>query len=448
VPSHAHSVVSHRRTNTRFHLCCVHACSPDKNPDDPEAAKKFQELGQAYNTLSNEQLRAAYDKNGKSENGTGDENSQNMDPMVFFNVMFGSTLVEPYIGELWIATTADTMMKDEPTSPEEEELMKNFESLSEEEQEKIREEKIAKMEKMQKESDFKKLKRQVQCAKNIRKRIAEYENIDLTDEDLAFKQRQDYINGCREEAVRITEGAQGDLYCKAIGFNLEVAAEEYIGAEKSFLGLGSQLAKAKHSASAFSGTMKVLGAGFKAASAGIGAMHKAEALQKEMEERGVDEQQAAEHMQESLDDSLPVFLEFAWAINKRDIQSTLAEVCKKLFSDAAIPKETRLVRAEGVRLLGREFRRAGANASKLRKIENGGKKKRFTADDVKAQVSVAAMATMAKAQGQELTKEDQDEMMRQAKEQLHQGPPPTSNAANHPDATGDAGKQEPSKPVA
>jgi len=85
---------------------------PDKCPDDPKAAEKFQALGTAYQTLSNEQTRAAYDKNGKSENENADALVNSIDTTVFFNVMFGSTLVEPYVGELWIASVADIVMKD------------------------------------------------------------------------------------------------------------------------------------------------------------------------------------------------------------------------------------------------------------------------------------------------------------------------------------------------
>ena len=43
---------------------------------------------------------------------------------------------------------------------------------------------------------------------------------------------------------------------------------------------------------------------------------------------------------------------------------------------------------------------------------------KMDADDIKAKLSVAAMATMAQAQGQEMTPEDQAIMMAQAKEQM------------------------------
>ena len=64
-------------------------CHPDKCPDDPEAAAKFQALGHAYQILSNEKTRAAYDKNGIPESNSADANLENeIDPLVFFAVMF------------------------------------------------------------------------------------------------------------------------------------------------------------------------------------------------------------------------------------------------------------------------------------------------------------------------------------------------------------------------
>ena len=56
-------------------------------------------------------------------------------------------------------------------------------------------------------------------------------------------------------------------------------------------------------------------------------------------------------------------------------------------------------------------------ASKLNKE----KRKNMSADEIKAQLSVAAMATVAKAQGQEMTTEDQEEMMKQARQQMEAG---------------------------
>ncbi|CAG8009504.1 unnamed protein product [Penicillium nalgiovense] len=44
---------------------------PDKNPGDETAHERFQAIGEAYQVLSNEDLRKRYDKFGKEESVPG-----------------------------------------------------------------------------------------------------------------------------------------------------------------------------------------------------------------------------------------------------------------------------------------------------------------------------------------------------------------------------------------
>jgi len=48
---------AYRKLAMKFH--------PDKNPDDPEAADKFKEIGDAYETLADDDKRATYNKHGE-----------------------------------------------------------------------------------------------------------------------------------------------------------------------------------------------------------------------------------------------------------------------------------------------------------------------------------------------------------------------------------------------
>lgn len=365
-------------------------CHPDKNPDDPDAHDKFQAVGQAYQILSNEESRAKYDKNGKPDQN--EEAAQNIDPFVFFNVMFGSALVEPYIGELWIADMADSMMKDGG-------LMDSMdENMTEEQRSELLQ---SKMKEMNQQNELRSRKRYVKCAINLRKRVQSF---------VERGKREEFVASCQAEAATISKGAYGALYSMNIGWALEVAADEYIGFEKSFLGLGGHVARTKKNANAFSTNMALVGAGIKAASAGGAAMKEAENLQKEMAEGEEMDANKASEIAESLDDSLPAFLEFAWAINKRDIQTTIKEACKKLFDDGTVAKELRIKRAEGLRIMGQEFQAMGEIMKMTNTTRND-----FAAEDIKARVSVAAMTTMAKASGQEVTEEDQEQMIREAK---------------------------------
>ncbi|KAL1796358.1 hypothetical protein ACET3X_004898 [Alternaria dauci] len=70
---------------------------PDKNPGDETAHAKFQQIGEAYQILSDEQLRAAYDKYGKegAMPSSGFE-----DPSEFFTMIFGGEAFVDWIGEI------------------------------------------------------------------------------------------------------------------------------------------------------------------------------------------------------------------------------------------------------------------------------------------------------------------------------------------------------------
>ena len=58
---------------------------PDKNLDDPTAKDKFQKVGEAYQVLSDPELRKKYDARGKA--GLGEHSA--VDASAFFAVLFG-----------------------------------------------------------------------------------------------------------------------------------------------------------------------------------------------------------------------------------------------------------------------------------------------------------------------------------------------------------------------
>lgn len=370
---------------------------PDRNPGDPEAAKRFQQLSHAYQVLSNEQTRASYDKNGISESTEAEMQLTDIDPYVFFAVMFGSEAVRPYIGELWIANKADSLMKDQTLLAE----FKTDEGSFDEEA--FRE----KATKRTADDVLKQRKREVQCAINLRERIAPF--IDGSQDEAEF------VALTQAEAASITKGSFGDIFCTTIGFALELEASEFIGTYSSFLGVEGQAVRFKKRQASFSNQMRILGAGISAARAGSQAYKEMDKLHKEQQERSLSDQsqelpdvERVKQATAQIEKSLPAFLELAWAINTQDIARTLKEVCKKVLHDAAeiVPLEIRLKRAEAIRLLGREFHTMGRLAKKT-------SFKNVDAQELRRRAEVAAMTTMAKAQGQEISDKDAEEMIQQ-----------------------------------
>ena len=183
------------------------------------------------------------------------------------------------------------------------------------------------------------------------------------------------------EAADICKTAFGHVFCTTIGRTLALEATEFLGFSQSIFSVDAHSACLQKTAHSISSSLKVLGAGISAVSAGSKAIKQVETVQKEMSDRnqqgdlrssncgeesvdteipsrtadrGIDAQQARKTM-EQLEDTLPAFLELAWAVNVRDISRTLKQVCFRLFSDTSVNVETRMRRADGLRILGREF---------------------------------------------------------------------------------------------
>jgi len=76
-------------------LAIVH--HPDKNPNDPTAHEKFQAIGEAYQVLSDKELRGAYDKYGKDH---AKPQEGFTDPSEFFTSIFGGEAFVDWIGEI------------------------------------------------------------------------------------------------------------------------------------------------------------------------------------------------------------------------------------------------------------------------------------------------------------------------------------------------------------
>lgn len=78
---------------------------PDKNRDDPNATERFQELQEAYEVLSDEEKRKAYDQNSDfilrafAESGSGDDESRDSFLAVPSSRTFWCLMVEAAIGD-------------------------------------------------------------------------------------------------------------------------------------------------------------------------------------------------------------------------------------------------------------------------------------------------------------------------------------------------------------
>ncbi|KAK6074734.1 DnaJ domain-containing protein [Seiridium cupressi] len=109
-------------------LAIIH--HPDKNPNDPTAHDKFQVIGEAYQVLSDKDLRAAYDKYGKD---SAKPSEGFVDPAEFFSSIFGGEAFVDWIGEISLMKDLTATMDITMAGEEEEEAAAAAAAAGEEE---------------------------------------------------------------------------------------------------------------------------------------------------------------------------------------------------------------------------------------------------------------------------------------------------------------------------
>ncbi|KAJ1418486.1 X-domain of DnaJ-containing-domain-containing protein [Ochromonadaceae sp. CCMP2298] len=307
---------------------------PDRHPDDPEAHSKFQIIGQAYQVLSDESQRASYDSAGKN----GVEDSPKMDPSTLFAMIFGSDKFVPLVGELKVATQMQEGGEgEEGPAP-------------------------AKL------KAFRQKKREVQCAQALAEKLQPFVTSGGNEEA--------FLASFAEELAELSSSAFGSTLVRTIGRAYAEAAAAELSALDSLgvgltqagrsvstgLSIGYQGVQAAYVASEVSRAQKLKkskaeeeellksGAGAVATVSPSEAVAGARAGAPVLTEA---EEEAA--LQERIERLSGHMFTVMWHFTEMDIRATLAAVCTKVLHDHSVSKEARMMRAEGLKVLGREF---------------------------------------------------------------------------------------------
>jgi len=301
---------------------------PDKSLDKVSEGR-FLKLSSVYQTLVNEEMREAYDSYGVCY----ETDTSKIDVVSLFALIFGSALVEPYIGQLEIASIVDDLF-----------------DLSNIQNERLKYS-TCKIRKITQQ------KRQVSIAIYLKKRVSNY-----VDEKNSY---EEFRTSCKKEAEIVLDGNFGDIFLSSIGSALVSESSQFLGFHQSFLGLAGQSLRLRNKASRLmkiASTKILIGETILISiqaylDARKGVTEKSEVEMNSSSENVCESNKSSELMNimiQKLETSLPLVLELGWKMNVQDISNTLHEACEKLFNEQNSPEKKRLT-GEAVRILGQEF---------------------------------------------------------------------------------------------
>lgn len=287
---------------------------PDKNDGDGEAAEKFKAVAEAYQVLSDPELRAKYDKGGRdalSGDKTSGNDSHTADPSLLLAYLFGSDKFNDFVGRL--ATSTSAMLGD-----------------------------TTKLSVLQ--ARILQGRRVARLALKLVDRIAPWVSGDFEMAETLWT----------SEADALSKASYGWEMLQVIGMAYEVSAVQFLGSADSGIGMPS-IAKWAEGKKAGN---KLSKAGSKNQWSTLIASMDAMKIQQEYGQKiaqATSDEEKRKLEQEMAEATTGVMLKIIWTTTSVDVVTTVHEVCQMAFFDQSVDKETREKRAKAVKKLGGIF---------------------------------------------------------------------------------------------
>lgn len=359
---------------------------PDKNLNDPEAADKFKEVGEAYGILSDPESRKLYDEVGKE--GMNTTASEDVDPSEFFAAAFGGEAFKDWIGELSMLNdmsktsevlhteeegtdetlTTGTVKTETPSGvesaaselqhvslnegssiskTEDSGLVSEYNEAKKRSKQKMTAAQREELLRLQEEAKKAKEERVNTLVKLLESRINKYETCYKNPEALRA-----YDSALNKEFEDLKIESFGLQLLHLIGKVYIQQAQAAILASKTF-GVTKLFTSVKTKTDRVKGGFSILKATLDARVALVEMVQHEEVLEAKVaagQSISTDEQYDQMRYQRIITGK---FIAAAWAVTKYEVVGVLNKVCYQLFRDSTVSKKERVRRADAVLHMGK-----------------------------------------------------------------------------------------------